>query len=110
MVGDASCGGAVTGTTCGTAGVFPFTRVSTLVGPPLTQRFPLNVCSQCSFVAHSPLQGSGSHRPFAGLQVVPAVQMAMQPPALRSTAAAPMATALVNAAPAPVFELPVLQP
>src|SRR2546430_16816615 len=110
MVGEPSGGGAVAGTSCGTAGVFRFTSASTLVGPPLTHLLPLKVCSQCSFGPHSPRQGSGSHNPLAGLQVVPAVQMAMQPPAAREATAAPMATALVVAAPTPVLELPVLQP
>jgi hypothetical protein len=47
---------------------------------------------------------------LAGLQVVPAVQIAMQPPVARETTAAPIATAVVVAAPTPVLELPVLQP
>src|SRR2546430_1736138 len=109
MVGEPSGGGAVAGTSCGTAGVLPFTSASTLVGPPLTHRLPLKVCSQCSFGPHSPRQGAGSHNPLIGLQVVPAVQMAMQPPAAREAAAAPMAAALIVAAPTIVLELPVLQ-
>jgi hypothetical protein len=110
MVGDPSGRGATTGAIWGTTGDWVFTKVSTLVGPPLTHLLPLKVCSQCSFAAHSPLQGSGSHSPFAGLHVVPAVHVAMQPPAAREATAAPMAAALVAAAPAIVFELPVVQP
>src|SRR5438132_1385138 len=109
MEGEPSVGGAVTGTIWGMAGVLLFTSVSTLVGPPLTHLLPLKVCSQCSFGPHSPLHGSGSQSPLAGLQVVPAVQIAMQAPVARSTAAVPIATALTVAAPAMVFEPPVLQ-
>jgi hypothetical protein len=110
IVGEPSGGGATTGAIWGTTGVCPLTKVSTLVGPPLTHLAPLKVCSQCSFAAHTPLQGSGSHNPLAGLHVVPAVHIAMHPPAAREATAAPMAAALVAAAPAIVFELPVVQP
>src|SRR5712672_234520 len=109
MDGEPSGGGALAGMIPGMAGVPVFTRASTLVGPPLTHLLPLKVCSQCSFAAHSPLQGSGSHSPLVGLQVVPLVHIAMHPPDARPTAAAPMARAVTLAAPAPVFELPVLQ-
>jgi hypothetical protein len=43
------------------------------------------------------------------LQTVPLVQMAMHPPWLRSMAAAPMAAAVMVAAPATTLGLPELQ-
>jgi len=110
MVGDPSGGGAAMGAIWGATGVLVFTNVSTVVGPPATHFAPLNVCSQCSFAAHSPRQGIGSHSPLAGLHAVPAVHTAKHPPAARDPMAAPIATALVAAAPAIVFELPVVQP
>src|SRR2546428_6761345 len=99
MEGEPSVGGAVTGTIWGMAGVLLFTSVSTLVGPPLTHLLPLKVCSQCSFGPHSPLHGSGSQSPLAGLQGVPAGQIAMQAPVARPTPPGPIATPLTVAAP-----------
>src|SRR4051812_35386455 len=73
-----------------------------------THLLPANVSSHISPEPQRPSQGARSHRPVLGLHVVPAVQIAMHPPAARFAAAAPSAAAVVTAAPMAVFGLPVL--
>jgi hypothetical protein len=55
-------------------------------------------------------QGITSHSPVFGLQAVPVVHMAMHPPAARSAADVPRASAVMVAAPAKVFGEPVWHP
>src|SRR5436190_23404891 len=76
---------------------------------PATHLLSVNVSSHVSSAPHRPSQGWRSQSPVLGLQAVPAVQIAMQPPAARFAAAAPSAIAVVTAAPAPVLTFAVLQ-
>src|SRR3954453_20577218 len=84
--------------------------LSTPVGPPGMHLSPVNVCSQCSVARHWLRQGITSHNPVFGLQAVPVVHIAMHPPAARSAAADPRASAVMVLAPANVFGEPVWQP
>src|SRR5207245_2756968 len=79
-------------------GALPFTRGSTLGGPPATHFSPLKGCSQCSLCPHSPRHGIGSHNPLLRLEAVPPVQLAMQPPCARTAKPAPTASAAAGAA------------
>src|SRR5207237_1109313 len=93
----------------GSAGVPPSARVA-MAAPPGTQRLSVKVCSQCSDGSQRPSQGARTQRPVFGLHMVPLVQMAMHPPDARLAAAAPMASAVITAAPSAVLGLPVLHP
>src|SRR5256885_12755699 len=88
------------GTPTGMFGLFAFATLSIPVGAPGMHLSPVKVCSQCSVAEHWLRQGSTSQRPFCGLQAVPLVQMAMQPPPARSATALPIAKAGIFAAPA----------
>ena len=68
-------------------------------GGPGAHQLAVAVVSQCSLALHDPPQGAVSHRPVRGLQTVSATQVAMHPPALRCSAAAPMAAAVIVLAP-----------
>ena len=77
----------------------PGDLAATSPGGPGAHQLSVAEVSQCWSGRHDPSQGAFSHNPLRGLQIVPPTQVAMQPPALRCSAAAPMAAAVMVLAP-----------